>query len=258
MELPRRVAHAELDAWVGLCLYKEGAGHMCCCQVPPAAAGCNTTTMPAWKLGLDAFFDAQSELHNGATLVYKGDISSRFCLVECQRLPGYRRRLRVLKMTDFVLKYDKDGELRSGRHRAFASRHHHPMRCDAPWVGERVAAPKFFDDRQCNLLLLDEASSRHGIKQMSQVHGSAWSVCFVDEKSHQHGFKVGIEKHSKEGFKGTKEVQPGDGDAPTMLMRGFQLGNNLLQFDLEKMHLGFAKLPFFTAFCNFNFIRNQH
>ncbi|KAG2659941.1 hypothetical protein PVAP13_1KG403000 [Panicum virgatum] len=30
----------ELDAWVGLCLYREGDKRVCCCDVPPAARPC--------------------------------------------------------------------------------------------------------------------------------------------------------------------------------------------------------------------------
>jgi hypothetical protein len=110
--------NGELDAWVGLCLYKEGVGHLCCCQVPPAA-GCKT--MPIWKLGLDVFFDAKSKLHTGAALLYKG--GSRFCLVECQRSKDYKfnPRLRLLKMASFVLKYDWEAELRTAHHRDHAS-----------------------------------------------------------------------------------------------------------------------------------------
>ncbi|KAL6651334.1 hypothetical protein ACP70R_010259 [Stipagrostis hirtigluma subsp. patula] len=110
----------ELDAWVGLCMYKEGAGHVCCCDVPPAA-GAGSETMPVWKLGKDVFFDADSKRHLGATLVYMGD--SMFCLAECRRHRDATRdrRLRVLKMTTVVLKYDKDGELCTTHHRAYAS-----------------------------------------------------------------------------------------------------------------------------------------
>ncbi|KAG0527424.1 hypothetical protein BDA96_06G232200 [Sorghum bicolor] len=127
----------ELDAWVGLCLYKQGAGRVCCCDVPavvPPRDGASgggggggettTITMPAWKLGRDVLFEKDSDQHLGATLVYMGD--SRFCMVE-RRMPpdcdeGYART-RVLKMTGFFLKYDKEGELRvaTTRHRAYAS-----------------------------------------------------------------------------------------------------------------------------------------
>jgi len=91
---------SELDAWVGLCLYKEGAGHACCCDVPPAA-GCQT--MPAWKLGKDLLFDAGSSTHAGAKLVYMGD--SRFCLVTCRKAKDYanNRSLRMLDMASFVI-----------------------------------------------------------------------------------------------------------------------------------------------------------
>ncbi|CAN6269242.1 unnamed protein product [Urochloa humidicola] len=111
----------ELDAWVGLCLYREGAGRVCCCDVPPAAGpGCKT--MPAWKLGQDAFFDATCTTgHLGATLVYMGD--STFCVVE-KGMPADCQadtRTRVVKMTCFVLKYDKEGDLCTTHHRTYAS-----------------------------------------------------------------------------------------------------------------------------------------
>ncbi|GJN16792.1 hypothetical protein PR202_gb03813 [Eleusine coracana subsp. coracana] len=55
-----------------------------------------------------------------------------------------------------------------------------------------------------------------------------------------------------------KGVKAGDANAPAMLIGGFQMENNLVQFDLEKKQLGFAKLPFFTSCSNFNFTRNQY
>ncbi|WVZ55797.1 hypothetical protein U9M48_006413 [Paspalum notatum var. saurae] len=88
----------KLDAWVGLCRFKEGAGRLCCCDVPPAAGRCET--MPAWKLGKDAFFveDPSTWRHLGATLVYMGD--SRFCLAESRWVPeddaGSDQRRRVV------------------------------------------------------------------------------------------------------------------------------------------------------------------
>ncbi|CAN6236159.1 unnamed protein product [Urochloa humidicola] len=99
----------ELDAWVGLCFYKKGAGHICCCDVPPAT-GC--VTMPVWKLGVDIFFDMNSKRHLGATLVYMDN--SRFCLVESStpKDDDFYPRLRVVKMSSFQLKYGKEGELR--------------------------------------------------------------------------------------------------------------------------------------------------
>ncbi|KAF8781084.1 hypothetical protein HU200_001059 [Digitaria exilis] len=107
----------ELDAWVGLFSYKgkTGHGHVCCCDVPPAATG-SMTTMPVWKLGVERFFDDSSERHLGATLVYMDN--SRFCLVESvmPKDDDFYPRLRVVKMTSFMLKYGKEGELRvSGR-----------------------------------------------------------------------------------------------------------------------------------------------
>ncbi|CAN6307768.1 unnamed protein product [Urochloa humidicola] len=108
----------ELDAWVGICRFKEGAGHVYCCDVPPATAGCNATTMPAWKLGKDLIFDEGSSGHSGATLVYMGD--SRFCLIE-SRMPEYYQPPRVLAITCFGLKYDKVGELVTTQYRAHAA-----------------------------------------------------------------------------------------------------------------------------------------
>ncbi|CAL5030201.1 unnamed protein product [Urochloa decumbens] len=117
----------DLDAWVGLCLDKTGAGRVCSCDVPPppAAGGCaSATTMPAWKLGVDVFFDDKCKMHLGATLVYMGEEESRFCVVESRRTKddGFPPRHRVAEMTSFVLRYGKDGELRAvaGR-RAYAS-----------------------------------------------------------------------------------------------------------------------------------------
>jgi hypothetical protein len=48
----------ELDAWVGLCIHKEGTVHVCSSDVPPAT-GC--ATMLVWKLGVEVFFDKSSE-----------------------------------------------------------------------------------------------------------------------------------------------------------------------------------------------------
>ncbi|KAK3141621.1 hypothetical protein QOZ80_4BG0336220 [Eleusine coracana subsp. coracana] len=110
----------ELDAWVGLCQYEEGAGRVCCCEVPPAA-GVGSQTMPSWKLGEDVLFDSSDTTYLGATILYMGE--SSFCLLECRNrkdddsLP----RLLSVKMTSFVLKYDKEGNLRTTRHRSYAS-----------------------------------------------------------------------------------------------------------------------------------------
>ncbi|KAK3143814.1 hypothetical protein QOZ80_4AG0305280 [Eleusine coracana subsp. coracana] len=109
----------ELDAWVGLCQYEEGAGHVCCCDVPPAA-GAGSQTMPSWKLGEDVLFDLDTT-YLGATILYMGE--SSFCLLECRNrkdddsLPC----LLLVKMTSFVLKYDKEGNLRTTHHRSYAS-----------------------------------------------------------------------------------------------------------------------------------------
>ncbi|KAL6651333.1 hypothetical protein ACP70R_010258 [Stipagrostis hirtigluma subsp. patula] len=110
----------ELDAWVGLCAGEERAGRVCCCDVLPAAGG-RRDDMPAWKLGKDVFFEFYDTCHFGATLVYMG--GSRFCMVEKRAAKdedSYPRH-RVLKMTSFVLKYDKLGDLRTTQHRDHAS-----------------------------------------------------------------------------------------------------------------------------------------
>ncbi|KAF2921921.1 uncharacterized protein [Oryza sativa Japonica Group] len=113
----------ELDAWVGICRYGEGTGHLCCCDVPPspAADAACTTTLPAWKFCKEVMFKKGFTGYWGATLVYMGD--SRFCLVDC-RVPDdcdVRTTLRVLTITSFGLKYDKAGELVTTRYRAYAS-----------------------------------------------------------------------------------------------------------------------------------------
>jgi hypothetical protein len=108
----------ELDAWVGLCRHKGGIGYVCSCDV---ATVDNCSSMPAWKLGKDQLFSADDERHLGATLLYMGN--STYCLIEslvhkhnqpskcCRDL----RRSRVLHVTKFGLKYDKNGELRTTR-----------------------------------------------------------------------------------------------------------------------------------------------
>ncbi|CAM0884634.1 unnamed protein product [Alopecurus aequalis] len=112
-----------LDAWVGLCRFKGGVGHVCSCDVPAVAAAKRGGTMPAWKLGKDRLFDADGERHLGATLLHLG--SSDYCLIEnllhrdfnpYDRCRGPTRR--VLYVTRFGLKYDKDGDLRTTRLRA--------------------------------------------------------------------------------------------------------------------------------------------
>ncbi|EES11385.1 hypothetical protein BDA96_06G225400 [Sorghum bicolor] len=127
----------ELDAWVGLCNRKEGIGHVCSSDVPPAT-GC--ATMPVWKLGVEVFFDTSSERHLGATLVYMDN--SRFCLVESRMAKDGDFYPRLVKMTSFMLKYGKEGELRVAGRRTYASMdyqlpHKHIDRCLDPiafWV----------------------------------------------------------------------------------------------------------------------------
>ncbi|KAK3125116.1 hypothetical protein QOZ80_7BG0600250 [Eleusine coracana subsp. coracana] len=109
---------SELDAWVGLCGHKGGVGHICSCEVSLVAADCRS--LPSWKLGKDRLFDAESRRHLGANLVYMGD--SKYCLIvsltrgneeALRRLHdyGYYPHDRVLAITTFGLKYNKQGEL---------------------------------------------------------------------------------------------------------------------------------------------------
>ncbi|KAL6661730.1 hypothetical protein ACP70R_001114 [Stipagrostis hirtigluma subsp. patula] len=49
----------------------------------------------------------------------------------------------------------------------------------------------------------------------------------------------------------------GGGAAPAVVVGGFQMEDFVLQFDLEKRRLGFAKVRFFTACSNFNFTGRQ-
>ncbi|KAL6613836.1 hypothetical protein ACP70R_036106 [Stipagrostis hirtigluma subsp. patula] len=50
-----------------------------------------------------------------------------------------------------------------------------------------------------------------------------------------------------------KGVKPRDGSVPAVVVGGFQMENYLLQFDLVKQQLGFARVPVFTSCSNFNF-----
>ncbi|KAF8762513.1 hypothetical protein HU200_009488 [Digitaria exilis] len=54
-----------------------------------------------------------------------------------------------------------------------------------------------------------------------------------------------------------KGVKSGDPSAAGAVVGGFQMEDHLLQFDIEKMQLGFAKVPFFSACSNFNFTKTQ-
>ena len=54
-----------------------------------------------------------------------------------------------------------------------------------------------------------------------------------------------------------KGVKAGDPSAAAVVVGGFQMENHLLQFDLEKQQLGFAKVPVFSACNNFNFTKTQ-
>jgi hypothetical protein len=132
---------AELEAWVGLCGERDGAGagHLCACDVvAPVAAEFTSPPPPpppSWKIGEDKLFRRNPELHLGADLVYMGH--GKFCLVELMfhkddehllredhKVEAYyyrpRRRRRVLYMTTFGLKYNKEGQLRTTLQRAHA------------------------------------------------------------------------------------------------------------------------------------------
>ncbi|KAI4971385.1 hypothetical protein ZWY2020_002299 [Hordeum vulgare] len=50
----------ELDAWVGICRHKGGAGHLCSSDVVPVGAG--PTTLPRWKFVEEKVFDKESPL----------------------------------------------------------------------------------------------------------------------------------------------------------------------------------------------------
>ncbi|KAF8776095.1 hypothetical protein HU200_003779 [Digitaria exilis] len=84
-----------------ICRFEEGAGHLCCDDVPPAA-GCKTK--PADEVGQGRASSLAT--HAAATLVYMGD--GRFCVIE-SRVPeeddDSNPHLRVLMMTFFGLKY---------------------------------------------------------------------------------------------------------------------------------------------------------
>ena len=108
----------ELDAWVGLCCHKGGDGYLCASDVVPVAANCRS--LPAWKLGKDRLFDAGSGRHLGATIVCMSD--TKYCLIESlarddeedlrrQHQDGYYPHRRVISVSTFSLKYNKQGEL---------------------------------------------------------------------------------------------------------------------------------------------------
>nr|TKW42043.1 hypothetical protein SEVIR_1G357800v2 [Setaria viridis] len=117
---------AELEAWVGLCGERDGGdGRLCACDVTPVAA--ELTSPPSPKLGEDKLFRRNPELHLGAKLVefmfhkddehllrdHKVDVVDAY-----YNCPPQRRR--VLYMTTFGLKYNKEGQLRTTLQRAHA------------------------------------------------------------------------------------------------------------------------------------------
>ncbi|KAM0929545.1 hypothetical protein ACQ4PT_001591 [Festuca glaucescens] len=105
----------ELDAWVGLTNDPATLGHLCACEAPSTADV--KWQPPSWKLSKEKLFcQGPDEKHTGATLVYLGvGYRSRFCLVQC--LSHGERKRRLLRLTTFSLKYDKDGDLRTSTHR---------------------------------------------------------------------------------------------------------------------------------------------
>ncbi|KAF8730115.1 hypothetical protein HU200_017084 [Digitaria exilis] len=122
---------AELEGWVGLCGESPGAGRLCACDVvaPPVAGELTTSRPPSWKLGEDELFRKDPKLHLGAKLLYMGH--SMFCLVEHLlhkddehlRSEAYNcppRLRRVLCVTTFGLRYNKEGQLRTTLQRARA------------------------------------------------------------------------------------------------------------------------------------------
>ncbi|CAL4959531.1 unnamed protein product [Urochloa decumbens] len=58
---------------------------------------------------------------------------------------------------------------------------------------------------------------------------------------------VEMKKPKKEGY----------GRAPAVVIGGFQMEDHVLQFDLERKQLGFAKLPIFISCRNFNFTQSH-
>uniref|UniRef100_A0A0A8ZF03 F-box associated domain-containing protein n=1 Tax=Arundo donax TaxID=35708 RepID=A0A0A8ZF03_ARUDO len=118
----------ELDAWVGLSDHLDTIGHLCACEVVSAA---DANGPPVWKLSKDQLFCVDpTEKHIGATLVYMGG-RSKFCLVETLSIDDrgddiwedlVPERLRyLLRVTTFFLKYDKNGDLRTAKHRRVRS-----------------------------------------------------------------------------------------------------------------------------------------
>jgi hypothetical protein len=109
----------ELDAWVGLTNDPATLGHLCACEAPSTEDV--SWQPPSWKLSKEKLFrQDRVEKHTGATLVYLGaGYRSRFCLVQC--LLHRERKRRLLRVTTFSLKYDKDGDLRTSTHRRVRS-----------------------------------------------------------------------------------------------------------------------------------------
>ncbi|KAF8729577.1 hypothetical protein HU200_017521 [Digitaria exilis] len=115
----------ELNAWVGICGYYRGFGHLCACDLVLPK-----TCRDHWKLGKEKLFSGvPGERHLGAKLLYMGG-GSRICLVECvyiehkgfddDRLYEKLLCLRyeyLLRVTTFSLKYDDNRDLTVGNSR---------------------------------------------------------------------------------------------------------------------------------------------
>ncbi|KAG8053993.1 hypothetical protein GUJ93_ZPchr0001g33005 [Zizania palustris] len=52
-----------------------------------------------------------------------------------------------------------------------------------------------------------------------------------------------------------KGVKAGDAQSPAAIIGGFQMEHFVLQFDLEKQQLGFARLPYYVSCSQFNFTK---
>ncbi|KAL6636544.1 hypothetical protein ACP70R_024116 [Stipagrostis hirtigluma subsp. patula] len=110
----------DLDAWVGLSGDPDTVGHLCCCDVLPAA-GDDGTQRPARqrKLSVEKVFSEDpAETHVGATVVYVGG-RSNFCLVQCVAVENNSKKdsrpsRHLLRVVSFYLRYDMDGNLRIG------------------------------------------------------------------------------------------------------------------------------------------------
>ncbi|KAF8775676.1 hypothetical protein HU200_004458 [Digitaria exilis] len=119
----------ELDAFVGLSKDSDTLGHLSSCEPASSDSDDGHSLAPAWKLSKEKLFSEDpAEKHEGATLLYMGG-KSKFCLVQCisivddcvseemqeQHVPMPHRHL--FRLTMFSLKYDKNGDLTTGKSR---------------------------------------------------------------------------------------------------------------------------------------------